>query len=125
MKLDIRVLELDLKIGDGGFGRLLVGFRGSERFLHVGVVECGEKLALFDDCAFVEKDASDPASNFRGERRATARSHVAARIEKRFAASGSDGLVDDADLDNWFLIPESVDSAGDTAEDHKDTEEDR
>ena len=80
----LRVSELHLEIGDGGFGGFVVGFGGVQRFADVGIVQRGQQLAFSDVRAFVEEDPGDPAGDFRGDGGAAARGDVAAGVQQRF-----------------------------------------
>ena len=123
-QFDLGVAELNLEVGNGGFGGVAVGLGGIQGFLHVGVVEGGEKLTLLDAGAFVEENAGDPAGNFGRNGGPAARRDVARGVEQSLAAAGASGFVDRGDFDDRLLLPESVGSGGNAAQDHQKAKKD-
>src|ERR1700730_2177591 len=124
MELDFRGFQLHLVIKNGGFGRFVVGLGGFERLANIGVVECGEKLALGYVRALVEENARDTAGDFRGDGGAAARGDVTAGVEQSFAATVIRGLLYERDLHDRLLIPEAEDGARNAAKYDEQSKED-
>src|SRR6266852_4250952 len=125
MELNARVSELHFVIGDGGFGGEMVGLGGVQCFADVGIVESGQQLAFVDMRALVEKDASDAAGDFGGDGGTATGRDVAAGVEQRFAAAGVCGFLHHGDFHYRLPVPKDEDSAGYTAQNDEQPEEDR
>jgi len=103
--LNFRITELNLEIRNGRLRGVAVCFGGIKSALVIGIVEGGQKLALFDARAFVEVNAGHAASDFGSDRGATPWSDITTGVQSclgTFAVR----LGGRGDLDDGLLTPQ-------------------
>jgi hypothetical protein len=82
-------------------------------------------LTFRDARTFVEEDSSHAASDFGGDRRAPSRGNVAAGIQESLSTASSDRFVHGSYFNERPLVPDRVDTPGNTPEDYQAAEENR
>src|SRR5690349_9948627 len=82
MQLDLRILELDLQVGNRSARGVAIGGGGVEGAPGVRIIESGEELAFPHPHAFVKKDAGDAPRDFGGNSRAPPGSYIAAGVQQ-------------------------------------------
>ncbi len=113
---NLRILELDLVVGNGGLGGVSVGSCRIEGSLDIGIIQGGEELALRNAGTFVEEDSGDAAGNLGGDGGAAAGRDVAAGIQQCLAAARF-GLRGGRDVHHGLLAAESIGGRDDARED--------